>query len=197
MGPGSLKPRAHSIERPGQARPGPCLDVLIVDDDAGYAETVANALRSKYPALTVEVARYDAEAIEEMREDERPSLIIADHEIPVVDSRELGKVLKRSYGRRVKVVLMTGRPAEGSIAQNGEGVLGKPADLTALYSVIDKWIAGRRTAGTGDEMVHFHGQPKAARGKHGIVVPHEAVAQGEIDPDEEYEVFLKKTKRPT
>ncbi len=195
MAPGSLKPRAHSIEPPGRARLGIRLDVLVVDDDAGYAETVANALRSKYPALKVEVARYSAEAIEKMREDDRPSLVLADCKMPVMDGRELGKVLKQSYGRSVKVVLMTESPVEGSTLLDGEGVVEKSVDLTALYSVVDNWFAGQWTTGVGDEMVHFNGQPKAARGKLGIVIPREAVAQGEIDPDEEYEIYLKKAKR--
>jgi CheY-like chemotaxis protein len=164
----------------------------LVDDDAEHAETVARALRSRYPALHVEVARHGVEAIEKTLDAECPSLLVADFKVPAKDGQLLGKILKQSYGKRIEVRLMVDPHTKGPTAQHVDVLLEKPVDLTVLYSAVEEWLAGRRTADKENGLLHFHVRPKLSHGKHGILVPRDALVEDRIDPDVEYEVYLKR-----
>ena len=170
----------------------------MVDDDAGYAEGVADALRKRYPALKVDVAQYGTEAIKKVRENDCPSLILADYKMPVMDGRELGRILKQSYGKRVKVLLMSAQPMVASIAEDIDGMfidgtIEKPVNLNKLYAAVESWFHSGRSALLEEKMILFHGRLKAARGKQGILIPRQTITRGEIDPNEEYEVYMKKS----
>jgi CheY-like chemotaxis protein len=166
-----------------------------VDDDEDFTAFVASALRARYPSLKVDVARHGAEAIEMIRVDGVPSLVLSDYTMPVMDGRELGKILKQTYGRKVQFVLMTGQPVDNRLPMDTDGILAKPFDLSTIYSRIDAFNLLPKEKVEGRKMLHFSAKAKAARGKHGIVIPRGSIEQGAVDPNAEYDVFLKKSTK--
>jgi DNA-binding NtrC family response regulator len=171
------------------------LDILVVDDDAEHAEIVATALRSRYPALKVEVARHVAEAIEKTLEDERPSLVLAEYKVSEKDGQSLGNVIKQAYRKGIQVLMMAEPRAGGLIGRHVDCLLEMPVDLPTLYSAVDSWFNKGRTDESKESLVHFQGLIKASRGKHGIAIPRETLKNGGIDPGDEYDVYLKKSTK--
>lgn len=151
-----------------------------------------NALRARYPSLKVEVARHGAEAIEHSLEEDEPSLVIASSMDTVKKNRLSGGSLKTSYGKRIKLLVLAEPNASVLASQDVDGLLQGSIDIPALYAAIDKWLPEKGTIKEKDDMIHFHGQPKYSHGKFGILVPASTLSTEEIDPDQEYEIFLKK-----
>jgi len=60
--------------------------------------------------------------------------------MPVMKGNELGNALRKAYGRRVSVVLVTGQPVTDSITSEFDGMLEKPFDLERLYAAVDAAI---------------------------------------------------------
>jgi DNA-binding NtrC family response regulator len=114
--------------------------VFVVDDDADCVQLVSSVLKIHYPGLDVVGARNGAEAIEMIRNNEVPILVLADYRMPIMKGNELGKALRKAYGRRVSVVLVTGQPVTDSITSDFDGMLEKPFDLDRLYAVVDSAI---------------------------------------------------------
>jgi DNA-binding NtrC family response regulator len=75
-----------------------------------------------------------------LRDGEVPILVLADYRMPVMKGNELGKELKKAYGRQVDVVLVTGQPVRDSVADEFDGLLEKPFNLDRLYAVVDAAI---------------------------------------------------------
>ena len=114
--------------------------VFVVDDDADCVQLVSSVLKIRYPGLDVVGARNGAEAMELIRGNEVPILVLADYRMPVMKGNELGNALRKAYGRRVSVVLVTGQPVTDSITSEFVGMLEKPFDLERLYAAVDAAI---------------------------------------------------------
>jgi DNA-binding NtrC family response regulator len=114
--------------------------VVVVDDDTDCVLFISSVLKIRYPGLDVISARHGAEAIDLLRDGEVPILVLADYRMPVMKGNELGKELKKAYGRRVDVVLVTGQPVKDSIVHEFDGMLEKPFNLDRLYAVVDAAI---------------------------------------------------------
>jgi CheY-like chemotaxis protein len=114
--------------------------VVVVDDDTDCVLFISSVLKIRYPGLDVISARHGAEAIDMLRDGEVPILVLADYRMPVMKGNELGKELKKAYGRQVDVVLVTGQPVRDSVADEFDGLLEKPFNLDRLYAVVDAAI---------------------------------------------------------
>jgi CheY-like chemotaxis protein len=107
--------------------------VLIVDDDHDIREAMHEALCAEgYP---VAVAHNGQEALELLRRQGPPSLILVDLMMPVMDGQTFVQCLRQDpVHHTVPVFLVT---ASGRAAMPGtQGVLGKPFDLDALLALV-------------------------------------------------------------
>ncbi len=114
--------------------------VLVVDDDLDCVALICSVLKVRYPSLDVIGAKHGAEAIEKIQDNEVPILVLADYRMPVMKGNELGRELKKAYGRRVDVVLVTGQPVSSSVVDEFDGLLEKPFQLDRLYAFVDAAI---------------------------------------------------------
>ncbi|NMC08221.1 MAG: response regulator [Candidatus Lokiarchaeota archaeon] len=115
----------------------------MVDDDADCVQLISSVLKIRYHGLDVISAKNGLEAFKLIQGDEVPILVLADYRMPVMKGNELGKALRRAYGRKVDMVLVTGQPVTDAIARDFDQILEKPFDLERLYSVVDAAITRR------------------------------------------------------
>ncbi len=111
--------------------------ILVVDDDPGIVGFLELALIDE--GYAVRAAANGREALEQMREF-RPSLILLDMNMPVMDGWEFCRRL-RSRGpadSSIPIVVMTAArdAAVRSRDVGAQGCLGKPFDLDHLFGVI-------------------------------------------------------------
>lgn len=114
-------------------------DVLIVDDDRAIVEMVCAALAME--GVPYRVARNGAEALALVAA-ARPAVILLDVNMPVLDGPGFCAAFDGQYGRgETAVVIMTaGRDAQRICAEVGATTcLPKPFDLTALYTVVERY----------------------------------------------------------
>ena len=110
--------------------------ILIVDDDDAIRETIQMALELEhYPTA---VAGDGAQALEWLRKNPAPFLILLDLMMPVMDGWELfDKLRKDERLARVPVVVITAFGRElGSVGQLP--ILKKPIDLDDLLRVVSR-----------------------------------------------------------
>jgi two-component system CheB/CheR fusion protein len=128
---GMEAPRTHS------SAPGPKRSVVVVDDNADAAESMAMLLRTV--GHDVRIEHDGAEALETLTR-ELPDIVLLDIGLPGLDGYEVAKRL-RSHpgGEAVRIYAMTGYGQEEdrrrSLASGFDGHLVKPvlpADLIAL-----------------------------------------------------------------
>jgi CheY-like chemotaxis protein len=123
---------------PGPAQPpgapGTAGPVLVVDDDPAILATVAETLELEgYPVVT---ARNGAEALRCI-EGERPSLLLLDMRMPVLDGWGLAREL-RARGIAVPLLVMTAAQDARRWAEQigAAGYLAKPFDLDDLLDTV-------------------------------------------------------------
>ncbi len=111
--------------------------VLIVDDDHDIREAMHEALCAEgYP---VAVAHNGQEALELVRRQGPPSLILVDLMMPVMDGQTFIQRLRQDPAHHtVPVFLVT---ASGRAAMPGaQGVLDKPFDLDTLLALVAAYV---------------------------------------------------------
>lgn len=113
--------------------------VLLVDDDANFRETLADAMALK--DVSVEGAASGADAFRVLAE-RVPSVLLLDVQLPDANGVELLRRLKRDPRTKgVPVVMLSARytepadRAEGLLA-GAEAYLSKPLNLDALWDEI-------------------------------------------------------------
>ena len=109
-------------------------DILIIDDDPAVLAVVADILRDEgYHVRTATNGKEGLVAIEQ----QRPSLILLDMRMPVLDGWGVARAL-RERGLDVPVVVMTAAQDARRWAQEVGAVqsLAKPFDLTELLDVV-------------------------------------------------------------
>ena len=114
----------------------PVLSVLLVDDDDGIRDSVAECLVSEGYAVCA-VAN-GAEALAALRTTERPGIILVDLVMPVMDGAELIDALRADPAlRRIPVVLMTAASAKSGLPPADE-YLEKPFHLDDLLATVER-----------------------------------------------------------
>lgn len=118
------------------ARGGAGRPILVVDDDHTIRTTVADILSLEgYP---VEVATNGAEALT-IVERVRPSLILLDMRMPVLDGWGFGRAL-RERGIDVPILVMTAAVNARRWAEEigADGYLAKPFELAELLDAVER-----------------------------------------------------------
>ena len=115
--------------------------VLVVDDDPDILDAVCDILEGE--GYRVARARHGLEALERL-EAERPSLVLLDLMMPVMDGPSFATALRqRRMERPVPVVVISadGNPQKAQ-AVGAQGYLAKPFDIDALLAQVAE-LAGR------------------------------------------------------
>jgi CheY-like chemotaxis protein len=115
--------------------------VLVVDDDPDILDAVCDILEGE--GYRVARARHGLEALERL-EAERPSLVLLDLMMPVMDGPAFAAALRqRRMERPVPVVVISadGNPQKAQ-AVGAQGYLAKPFDIDALLAQVAE-LAGR------------------------------------------------------
>jgi two-component system, chemotaxis family, chemotaxis protein CheY len=124
------------IVRPAYDARAPTGPILVVEDDPTIRDLVAEALRDEgYP---VETASNGAEAVEVV-EHERPSLVLLDMRMPVLDGWGFARVM-RERGVRLPIVVMTAAEHAQYWCDEvgGDACLPKPFSIDALYDAVER-----------------------------------------------------------
>lgn len=121
--------------------------ILVVDDDQAILSTVAEILHLEgYPVATAGNGMEALAAVER----ERPSLVLLDMRMPVLDGWGFARQL-RARGVDLPILVMTAAQDAGSWAEEigAEGYLAKPFDLLDLLDEVARLRAQRNgTNGT-------------------------------------------------
>ncbi len=114
--------------------------ILVVEDDPDILTTVADILEQE--GYRVEMAANGAEALEAV-DRVRPSLVLLDMRMPVLDGWAFARSLKLK-GIRLPILVMTAAQDARRWAREigAQGYIAKPFDLTDLLEAVE----GTRTA---------------------------------------------------
>ncbi len=118
--------------------------VLVVDDDPDILEAVCDILEGEH--YRVSRARHGEEALERVAE-ERPSIVLLDLMMPVMDGVAFARALHAQYTEDeipIVVISADGNPQRAAVV-GARGFLAKPFDIDAL---LDE-VAAVTTAGAG------------------------------------------------
>jgi CheY-like chemotaxis protein len=120
------------------ASPTPHIDVLVIDDDRGIRETLGGVLLDE--GYTVRLVRNGAEALEFLRSESAPSLILLDVSMPVLDGPGFrAQQLKDGALASIPVVVLTAGGPHDDEAQGVPGAAGflrKPFGLSQLLDTV-------------------------------------------------------------
>jgi len=114
--------------------PGPL--VLVVDDDPDILDAICDVLHSEN--YRVARARHGVEALERVT-DERPSIILLDLMMPVMDGVTFAQALHARDGDdRIPIIVISadGNPQKAAAAVGARGFLAKPFDIESLLSQV-------------------------------------------------------------
>jgi CheY-like chemotaxis protein len=136
-----LAERPAVVDAPEPARPSPgrCLRVLVADDNADAAETLAMFLSGL--GHSVRTARDGVEALA-VAEEQRPELVLLDLGMPRLNGLETARALRETpWGRAARIVAVTGwghpddrrRTAEARFDDH----LVKPVELRELRAIVE------------------------------------------------------------
>lgn len=115
--------------------------VLVVDDDPDILDAICDILEVEQ--YRVARARNGVEALERVQA-ERPSVILLDLMMPVMDGVTFARVLReRSYARDVPILVISadGNPARAA-SVGARGYLAKPFDIDTLLGYVSS-LSGR------------------------------------------------------
>lgn len=121
-----------------------CNSILIVEDDINIREIIKEALESERDRQ-IFTANNGKEALDLLAIIEKPSVILLDVMMPVMDGWEFLKIVRESHDAKAiatipVVIVSAAMGAEKEAYENGaEGFVKKPVDLNALYKLIDRF----------------------------------------------------------
>ena len=119
--------------------------LLLVEDDEDLRDVVRDALQND--TRRVIEAEHGREALDLIAKNGLPDLILLDMNMPVMNGWQFAKELRDRQWQVPVVVLTAAHDALRSAQEIGAaGFLGKPFDMSSLYSVVDHHLNG--AAGT-------------------------------------------------
>ena len=109
--------------------------VLVVEDDSDLRQTIQWMLEDE--GFLVETAADGREALDRATQ-RKPSLVILDMGLPIIDGNGVAAGLHSTYGDTVTILTMTadGHAAEKAQRIGAIGYLSKPFDLDALVNAV-------------------------------------------------------------
>lgn len=117
--------------------------ILVVDDDPSIRATVSAILELEgYPVHSVEDGAQALEAVEQ----ERPSLVLLDMRMPVLDGWGFARAIKER-GLRLPILVMTAAQdaRRWALEIGADGYLAKPFDLLDLLRAVERLGGARRS----------------------------------------------------
>jgi CheY-like chemotaxis protein len=112
--------------------------ILVVEDDAEIRDAVLMVLEED--GLVASATRNGQEALEWIRANGAPALILLDLMMPVMDGWRLRTELKRDARlQAIPVVAVTASTEKSRIKAEFEGYLEKPVDLTTLLHTAESY----------------------------------------------------------
>jgi DNA-binding response OmpR family regulator len=121
--------------------------ILVVEDDPGIRQGIADFLA--FEGYAVDVAVNGEEALAYLR-DRRPTLVVLDLVMPVMNGPQLLEHLRREgLAEGVPVAVMTAAMPGASSLPTADAYLSKPFDLEELLAVVGRHagppdLAGKR-----------------------------------------------------
>ncbi len=114
--------------------------VLVVEDDSDLRQTIQWMLEDE--GFLVETARDGREALDRATQ-HKPSLVVLDMNLPIIDGNGVAAGLRSTYGSNVTILTMTadGRAAEKAQHIGAIGYLSKPFELDALVNAVRSALA--------------------------------------------------------
>ena len=109
--------------------------VLVVDDDAAIRDTVTQVLDLE--GYSVVTADNGAQALQSI-EDQKPSLVLLDMRMPVMDGWEFAHELK-TRGLKLPILVMTAANSASNWAAEieADGFVAKPFGLSELVAAVE------------------------------------------------------------
>ena len=109
--------------------------VLIVEDDTDLRQTIQWTLEDE--GMIVETAADGQEALNRAAQ-RKPTLVVLDMGLPIIDGNGVAAGLHASYGSSVPILTMTadGRAAEKAKRIGAVGYISKPFDLDTLITAV-------------------------------------------------------------
>ena len=109
--------------------------VLVVEDDSDLRQTIQWLLEDE--GFKVETASDGKEALERARQ-RKPSLVLLDMNLPILDGYGVASGLHSIYGSAISIVTMTadGRAAEKAQRIGAISYLSKPFELDTLINTV-------------------------------------------------------------
>lgn len=122
------------------------MPILVVEDDPGIRQGIADFLA--FEGYAVDVAVNGEEALAYLR-DRRPSLVVLDLVMPVMNGPQLLERLRREgLARGVPVAVMTAAMPGASSLPQADAYLSKPFDLEELLAVVGRHAGPPELGGT-------------------------------------------------
>src|SRR5213082_3267968 len=111
--------------------------ILVIDDDPAILATVSDALDLE--GLPYVTASNGAEALDVLDNNRRPSLVLLDMRMPVLDGWGFMRAV-RERGLELSVVVMTAAADARRWAREigAQGVLAKPFELDELLNAVER-----------------------------------------------------------
>lgn len=118
--------------------PVPARRILLVEDDSGIRDSVAECLASE--GYAVEAVTNGSDALEWLAREPSPDLVVLDLVMPVMNGAELlARMRADPRLAAVPVVLMTAAmPSSALPIPEAEAVLSKPFELDALLDAVER-----------------------------------------------------------
>lgn len=113
--------------------------ILIVEDDESISNTLKLILSESNQVIT---ASNGTTALEAIKKEGMPKLILLDMRMPVMDGWQFSKEFHRIYGHSAPIVVMTAAADASKRAQDveAEAWMGKPFDLENLFDLVHKYV---------------------------------------------------------
>ena len=123
------------------------INVLLVEDNAGDARLIKEALLENKLSITIDRVTDGIEALEYLRNEgqyksvKQPELILLDLNMPRMDGRELLEIIKKDKKlKMIPVVILTTSSAEEDILRSYElhanAYVTKPVDLDQFIKIV-------------------------------------------------------------
>lgn len=111
--------------------------ILVVEDDEGIRETMRDVLESEGYSVVTAVNGYDG--LIKLREFPRPSLVLLDMMMPVMNGREMLDIVLADVRLAPTPVFFVSAIASEVNSRGAAAFMKKPIDINVLYQLIDQY----------------------------------------------------------
>lgn len=127
--------------------------VLIVEDEYGNAEILQLLLEAE--GYRVTAASNGVQALDLLRDGEKPALILSDFMMPIMDGGEFGTAVRQDVAlRQIPFVFMsaTSEDVVRRAFQDYDAFMVKPVEIDPLLALVKKLVAGGRPPLAGSDL---------------------------------------------